>query len=79
MSFSLVQSGGSVTDAAFINVTGSGVVKNGEPVDRSRTADYLVAPTTSSSTNTMILKKTMILYYVKVRNLRGHPHLLNLI
>ena len=54
MSFKLVQSGGGVTDAAFINVTGSGTIKNGEPVERSRSSDYLVAPATSASTTTMV-------------------------
>ena len=54
MSFKLVQSGGSVTDAAFINVTGSGTIHSGECVDWTRDADYLVAPSTSASTSTMV-------------------------
>lgn len=55
MSFRLVSSGGSVSDAAFVNLSASGVVRQGEPVDFTRTAGAVCAPTTSSSTTTMIL------------------------
>ena len=54
MGFRLVQSGGAVTDPTVINVTASGTIHNNEPVDWNRDADYLVSPTTSSSTTTMV-------------------------
>ena len=54
MGFRLVQSGGAVTDPTVINVTASGTINNNNPVDWNRDADYLVSPTTSSSTTTMV-------------------------
>lgn len=56
MSFRLVTSGGVVSDPAIVNLAASGVVKNGEPVDfvRGGTGGAIVAPTTSSSTTTMV-------------------------
>lgn len=54
MSFRLVSSGGSVTDPTVINVAGSGTIHPGECVDWARDADYLVAPSTSASTSTMV-------------------------
>lgn len=54
MAFKLVQSGGAVVDPAVIRVFGSGTIKPNESVDWNRDADYLVSPTTSSSTTTMV-------------------------
>ena len=54
MSFKLVSSGGDVNNPTVVNLTGSGTIKQGEPVDFVRGADYTVAPTTSSSTTTMV-------------------------
>ncbi len=59
MSFRLVSSGGSVSDAAFVNLSASGVVRQGDCVDFTRTAGAVVAPSTSSSTTTMILGVAM--------------------
>lgn len=54
MSFKLVSSGGDVNNPTVINTTGSGTIRPGEPVDFVRGSDYTVAPTTSSSTTTMV-------------------------
>lgn len=54
MSFRLVLSSGNVNDPAVVSMRASGTVKNGEAVDFVRSADYQVAPTTSSSTTTMV-------------------------
>lgn len=57
MSFKLVSSGGAVTDPAVVNLAASGVVKVNEPVDfvRAGTGGAVVAPSTNSSTTTMVL------------------------
>lgn len=56
MSFRFVSSGGAVVDVAAVNLAASGVIKPGQPVDfvRSGTGGAVVAPTTSSSTTTMV-------------------------
>lgn len=54
MPFRLVSSGGAVVEPAVINVTGSGTIHPGAPVDFARDADYTVAPSTNASTHTMV-------------------------
>lgn len=55
MAFRFVSSGGNVSDPAVINVAASGVVAPGQPVDFNRgTAGTVVAPSTSTSTTTMV-------------------------
>lgn len=56
MSFRLVSSGGSVADPAVVNLAASGLVRIGDAVDfvRAGTGGAVVAPTTSSSTTTMV-------------------------
>lgn len=54
MSFRLVNSFGSVSDAAGFNFAASGTVKNGQPVDFLRTGGLVVGPSGSSSTTTMV-------------------------
>lgn len=56
MSFRLVNSGGATVDVAFVNLSASGTVKNGEPVDflRNGTGGSVVGPSEVGSTQTMI-------------------------
>jgi hypothetical protein len=54
MAFRLVTSGGSVQDAAMINMRASGIVRVGGVVNFSRTAGAGVDRATSASTGTMI-------------------------
>lgn len=61
MAFRFTRNGGVVADVAAINLAASGVVKAGQPVDfvRSGTGGAVVAPTTSSSTTTMVFGLAM--------------------
>lgn len=56
MSVRFVRGGGINVDVAAISLAASGVIKVGQPVDfvRSGTGGAVVAPTTSSSTTTMV-------------------------
>lgn len=54
MAFRLVSSGGDVSDPAAVNLYASGTINVNNPVDFSRTSGQVVAPTTSSSTTTMV-------------------------
>lgn len=58
MAFRLVSSGGNVVDPAVVNLAASGVVKVGHAVDfvpGGGTGGAVVAPSTSSSTGTMVI------------------------
>ena len=61
MAFRFVTGAGINVDVAAINLAASGVVKTGQPVDfvRSGTGGAVVAPTTSSSTTTMVFGLVM--------------------
>lgn len=61
MAFRFVSSGGIVSDPAVVNVAASGLVRPGNLVDfvRSGTGGAVVAPTTSSSTTTMVFAVSM--------------------
>lgn len=56
MAFKFIRGMGSNVDVAAMMLTASGVIRGGQPVDfvRSGTGGAVVAPTTSSSTTTMV-------------------------
>lgn len=54
MGFRLVSSGGAVQDAAVLNLAASGTIKPNSLVDFNRVGGTVVAPTTTSSTSTMV-------------------------
>lgn len=54
MGFRLVSSGGNVSDVAVVNMSASGVVRNGMVVEFSRTGGVGVTPASASSTQTTI-------------------------
>lgn len=57
MAFRLVSSGGAVVDPTMLNLAASGVITPNAPVDlvRSGTGGAVVAPSTNSSTTTMVI------------------------
>lgn len=54
MAFRLVSSGGNIVEPAFVNLLASGTIVTNQSVDFVRTAGIPIAPTTSSSTTTMV-------------------------